>query len=83
MGASQVPDTYFCDHSFSKSMAACSSGEGCFPEGVRSVCQLAMNVEIFPVGDFFLFPFERESCLCCCHPYRLVLCSPLECDGFR
>ena len=45
-GVSQVPVTYFCEHSFSKSMTACFSGEDCFPEEVRSVSQLVMNVEM-------------------------------------
>ncbi len=40
---SQIPVTFFCDHSFSKSMA---SGEDCFPEEVRSVSQSTMNVEM-------------------------------------
>ncbi len=42
VGVSQDPVTYFCDHSFSKSMPAWSSGEGCFPVEVRSVSQLAI-----------------------------------------
>ncbi len=46
VGSSQVPVTYFCDHSFSKSMTASSSGEGCFPEEVRSVFHLEMNVKM-------------------------------------
>ena len=43
---SQIPVTYFCDYSFSKSMPACSSGEGRFPEEVRSSSQSAMNVDM-------------------------------------
>ena len=43
---SQIPVMYFCDHSFSKSMTACSSGEGCFPEEVRSDAQSEMNEEM-------------------------------------
>ena len=68
MGASQVPVTYLCDHSFSKSMTACSSGEGCVPVEVRSVSHLAMNVEM-------------TGCRCRVVAYRLVFCSPLECNG--
>ncbi len=43
---SQIPVTFFCDHSFSKSMSSSSSGEDCFPEEVRSVSQSTMNVEM-------------------------------------
>jgi hypothetical protein len=38
--------TYFCDHLFSESMAACSSGEGDCPVEVSSACKYAMNVEM-------------------------------------
>jgi len=44
--ASQIPVMYFCGHSFSMSMPSCSSGEGCFPEEVRSAAQSAMNEEM-------------------------------------
>ncbi len=67
---SQVPVTYFCDHSFSKSMTVCSSGEGCFPEEVRSVSQLIMNVEmtgcryrvvILPICESLLLVISSSS----------------------
>ena len=77
MGTVQVPVTCLCDHSFSKSMAACASGEGCVPVEVRSVSHSAMNSEmtgcryravvlpicVFDVGDFVHVSFKRESCL--------------------
>ncbi len=46
VGATQVPVTYLCDHSFSKSMAACASGGGCVPVEVRSVSHSVMYVEM-------------------------------------
>jgi hypothetical protein len=46
VGATQVPVTYFCDHSFSKSMAACDYGVGCVPVEARCASQSAMLVEM-------------------------------------
>ena len=37
---------YLCDHSFSRFMTACISGEGCSPEEVRSDARSVMNVEM-------------------------------------
>ncbi len=46
VGVTQVPITYFCDHSFSKSMAACASGGGCVPVETRSASQSVMYTEM-------------------------------------
>ena len=46
VAASQLPVMYFCDHSLSRFMAACTSGEGCSPEEVRFDAQSVMNVEM-------------------------------------
>ncbi len=46
VGAIQVPITYLCDHSFSKSMTACASGGDCVPVEVRSVSQSVMYAEM-------------------------------------
>jgi hypothetical protein len=46
VGATQVPITYFCDHSFSKSVTVCVSGGGCVPVEARSASQSVMHVEM-------------------------------------
>jgi hypothetical protein len=46
MGFVQIPVTYLCDHSFSRSIAACASGEDCVPVEVRSVSHSVMNSEM-------------------------------------
>ena len=46
VAVSQILVTCFCDHSFSRFMAVCHSGEGCSPEEVRSDARSVMNVEM-------------------------------------
>ena len=45
-GSVAVSLVYLCDHSFSRFIAACISGEGCSPEEVRSDARSVMNVEM-------------------------------------
>ncbi len=44
VGTSQVPVMYFCDHSSSRSMTACSVEEGNCPVEVSITCMNVMNV---------------------------------------
>jgi hypothetical protein len=46
VGGIQVPITYLCDHSFSKSMAVCASGGGCVPVEMSFASQSAMYAEM-------------------------------------